>query len=141
MAHLKTAAYRRFVLPPEPRRPGEAQGRRKIILVAIPESLFRIRRTFSDQDDLRQIASLRATSGMESFSESTARIPEDGGTASHKTSGPVLTGHAEEKGHSKQIITDAKIQSEMGSHFPIILDKEVELILIVPANSSAGRLR
>src|SRR5438876_11784531 len=109
MADLKTAAYRRFVLPPEPRRPGEAQGRWKTNLVAVPESLFRIRRTFSDQDDLRQIASLRATSRMESFSESTARIPEDGGTASHTTSATVLTRHAEEKRHSNHIITDAKM--------------------------------
>ena len=82
MAHLKAAAYGGFVLPPEPGRPGEAQCRRKIILVAVPDSLVRIGRPFSDQDDLRQIAFLWAASRMKSFSESAARIPEDGGAAS-----------------------------------------------------------
>src|SRR5947207_8272263 len=138
MAHLKPATYRGFVLPPKPRRPGEAHCRRKIIPVAIPDSLFRIGRPFSDQDDLRQIALLRAASRMESFSKSTARIPEDGGAASHKTSGPVLARHAQEIGHAKQIVTNAQVQCEMGSYFPIVLDKEVELILIVPANSSTS---
>src|SRR5436190_12618486 len=78
---------------------------------------------------------------MESFSESAARIPEDGGAPSRKTSGPVLARNAEEIGHAKQIVTDAQIEGEMGSDLPIVLDKEVELILIVPANSAASVLR
>src|ERR1700686_2145086 len=78
---------------------------------------------------------------MESFCESSARIPEDRRAASHETPGPVLARYTEEIGHTEQIVADADVQGEMGSHLPIVLDKEVELILIVPANSSPGRRR
>ena len=124
MAHLKTAAYGGFVLPPESRRPGEAQGRRKIIPIALPDSLVRIRRAFSDQDDLRQIAFLGAASRMESFCESAARIPEDSLAASHDSWRKSFAGGAEDVGHTHEVVTHTEVQSEFPADLPIVFEEQ-----------------
>src|SRR6185436_2007869 len=78
---------------------------------------------------------------MESLRKTAARIAPDGGTATDETSRPVLARHAEEVRRAEQIVTNTHIQREVRSDFPIVLDKEIELILVIAANSSARIFR
>src|SRR5215467_10761831 len=141
MTHLKTASDGGFVGAAKPRRPREAENGRKVIVIRFPDTLIRVGRPASDQNNLCQVALLRSASGMKSFGESAPRVSEDRSIAAQRATRPVLARNTQEIWHTEQVISNAEVEREAGSNFPVILYKEVELVLIGTPDSSSRAFR